>query len=580
MTKLGLWSLVALAVLVAYIDARATKHATGHKRQVKPKVAPVAPPVPALEAGGKISETLRRKLLAEINKYRLMHGVSPLGFCPVCATEAQKWVDNVAKTGHIKTDMRSKYGQTAFTSKDAGVMAKGADYIGTLIAASWYNQIKNYDFQSNQFKGAASDFTQLVWKESGVIGFGSGKGTDGAFYLIAYYSPGGNNETLGFADNVNRVTGAGDLDTTQIKCPDEWTLNGHQCYRYFGGKKTWSDAVEHCNVLKGSLVSIECSDDNLYVKALAHSKNGTLSWIGMSDTATKGTYQYVDGTPYVFSDFTIDSYTEHAQNVDSARGKCIAMNTTHSGWQYSDCNTPLPFICKLKPNGVLSFAIQLYFPGSSYTSDLVDATQPRYINLKSTIEKAVNETYGKDIWFSGVTLYQFWPRENKEIAATIMLRFAPDNRAPVDPVNKLRDFLKKEDNLDILQVRLLVGSGRDTQPAVQDGTCPVPACTGSCFPECNPECCTTTINIPIPAAPAPAPMPVAAPPPAPLPVYQQPPPQPNIQYQTQISSCSQVPQCSSYCAPTCPRQCCPRFGGKRGKIDKQKKAKAHGKKHH
>ena len=49
------------------------------------------------------------------------------------------------------------------------------------------------------------------------------------------------------------------------------------------------------------------------------------------------------------------------------------------------------------------------------------------------------------------------PRENKEIAATIMLRFAPDNRAPVDPVNKLRDYLKKDENLDILQVRLLVG---------------------------------------------------------------------------------------------------------------------------
>ena len=55
----------------------------------------------------------------------------------MCATEAQKLADNVAKTGHIKTDMKSKYGQTAFTSKDAAVMAKGADYVGTLIAASW-----------------------------------------------------------------------------------------------------------------------------------------------------------------------------------------------------------------------------------------------------------------------------------------------------------------------------------------------------------------------------------------------------------------------------------------------------------
>ena len=63
----------------------------------------------------------------------------------------------------------------------------------------------------------ASDFTQLVWKESGVIGFGSKKAADGTSYVIAYYAPGGNNETLGFRDNVNRVTGAGDLDQSQRK---------------------------------------------------------------------------------------------------------------------------------------------------------------------------------------------------------------------------------------------------------------------------------------------------------------------------------------------------------------------------
>ena len=51
----------------------------------------------------------------------------------------------------------------------------------------------------------------------------------------------------------------------------------------------------------------------------------------------------------------------------------------------------------------------------------------------------------------------FRPRENKEIAATAMLRFAPDIRAPVDPISKLREYLKKQKNLDILQVRLLVG---------------------------------------------------------------------------------------------------------------------------
>ena len=82
---------------------------------------------------------------------------------------------------------------------------------------SRYNQIKNYDFIKNEFKGLASDFTRLTWKDSAVVGFGSKKTAAGTLKVIAYYSPGGNNETSGYRENVNRVTGAGDLDVSQRK---------------------------------------------------------------------------------------------------------------------------------------------------------------------------------------------------------------------------------------------------------------------------------------------------------------------------------------------------------------------------
>jgi len=38
-----------------------------------------------------------------------------------------------------------------------------------------------------------------------------------------------------------------------------------------------------------------------------------------------------------------------------------------------------------------------------------------------------------------------------------MLRFAPDIRAPVDPITKLRDTLRKQTDLKILAVRLIPG---------------------------------------------------------------------------------------------------------------------------
>lgn len=56
------------------------------------------------------------------------------------------------------------------------------------------------------------------------------------------------------------------------------------------------------------------------------------AWIGMSDTATKGGFQFVDGAPYVYSDWSYDSYTWLYAHPGEARGKCITAGK--DGWNY------------------------------------------------------------------------------------------------------------------------------------------------------------------------------------------------------------------------------------------------------
>ena len=80
-----------------------------------------------------------------------------------------------------------------------------------------YNQVKNYDFVKSEFKGAAADFSQLVWKESDVVGFGSKEIPGKGLVVVAYYSPSGNNESLNFWEFVDRVTGAGDVEENRSK---------------------------------------------------------------------------------------------------------------------------------------------------------------------------------------------------------------------------------------------------------------------------------------------------------------------------------------------------------------------------
>jgi len=75
-----------------------------------------------------------------------------------------------------------------------------------------YDQIKNYDYVKSEFKDNAADFSQLIWEGSEVAGFAGKKATDGTVYIVMYFNPSGNNETMSFYENVNRVTGAGDAE--------------------------------------------------------------------------------------------------------------------------------------------------------------------------------------------------------------------------------------------------------------------------------------------------------------------------------------------------------------------------------
>lgn len=112
------------------------------------------------------------------------------------------------------------------------------------------------------------------------------------------------------------------------------------------------------------------------------------AWIGMSDSATKGGFQFVDGTPYVYSDWSYESYQWLYAHPNDARSKCIA--GTKDGWNYKECSDKLPAVCKMRPNGVASYALDLYFPGSTFTSELAMPGSQRYNTMKETIDRAVS----------------------------------------------------------------------------------------------------------------------------------------------------------------------------------------------
>jgi hypothetical protein len=66
--------------------------------------------------------------------------------------------------------------------------------IGKDAAASWYNEVKSYEFKKGGFSMATGHFTQLVWKGSKKLGVGLAKSKSGKTYFVAEYKPPGNYE--------------------------------------------------------------------------------------------------------------------------------------------------------------------------------------------------------------------------------------------------------------------------------------------------------------------------------------------------------------------------------------------------
>lgn len=90
-----------------------------------------------------VSDTTKKKLLSETNRFRLMHDATPLGICPVCSDAAQIHADEIAKSGVVKPDHKAKYGQIIFSTKDQQDIEPGADYFGTLVPARMYVNFKS-----------------------------------------------------------------------------------------------------------------------------------------------------------------------------------------------------------------------------------------------------------------------------------------------------------------------------------------------------------------------------------------------------------------------------------------------------
>lgn len=139
--------------------------------------------------------------------------------------------------------------------------------------------------------------------------------------------------------------------------------NGHT-YQRIDNEMTWHGAKAYCECFKGHLVTISSESENQFVCDILSS-----SWIGATDEATEGLWEWVTGEPWVFSSWSPGEPNNCCPPWICGGSECTPEHyLTYWGDPYEDewndvPNGFRPFICEWDEPLVLNVNIDIK-PGS------------------------------------------------------------------------------------------------------------------------------------------------------------------------------------------------------------------------
>ena len=131
--------------------------------------------------------------------------------------------------------------------------------------------------------------------------------------------------------------------------PDERVLNpeNQHLYLFIGNPDTWHRARDSCASRGGYLVTIESASENGFVYQLA----GPGSWLGATDEIQEGTWVWVTGESWDFSDWDADEPNNCCPGCGCTPPEQYLSYSTH-GATWNDMGQrgdTAPFACEWEP---------------------------------------------------------------------------------------------------------------------------------------------------------------------------------------------------------------------------------------
>ena len=133
--------------------------------------------------------TFQEDALNSHNNYRQKHHSPNLILNKDLCSIAQEYAESMSQSGnfsHSGNEFRGEIlGENIF-------YCYGTPINGFEMTDDWYSEIKYYNFNNPGFSDKSGHFTQVVWVNSKLVGFGFAQSSDGGFYAVANYFPSGN----------------------------------------------------------------------------------------------------------------------------------------------------------------------------------------------------------------------------------------------------------------------------------------------------------------------------------------------------------------------------------------------------
>jgi pathogenesis-related protein 1 len=136
-----------------------------------------------------------QRLLDAHNAARAEHCAPPLGWSPAIAATAQRWADTLGQRGCGLEHSSGPLGEN---------LAAGTAMTPERAVSIWVEERRGYDFGRGAFSMTTGHFTQVVWRESRLLGCGSAACGGGMKVWVCNYDPPGNMEGA-FPRNVGPV---------------------------------------------------------------------------------------------------------------------------------------------------------------------------------------------------------------------------------------------------------------------------------------------------------------------------------------------------------------------------------------